>query len=575
MVSWKHGFMIHASMTTRRQHNSPHSRYRSIINFRAGRMMGRPPKLPLNIELLRRLAREKGGECLSSTYTGVLDTYDWRCNTCGREWRARAAGLVYHGYFCGSCAQKRRWEQDANRVRIADAQSLARSKGGLFLSGEFRSSQENYLWRCRCGHEWMTSYSDVKVGHWCPECGKKKIGEALSYTREEINALAQSLGGELIDMNYKGGHVSHLFRCANGHEFKKRPQNLTRTNHLARSWCPKCSRRLNISEEICRAILETAFGRRFPNTFPGEWLQNSRSRKMQLDGYCADLQLAFEYQGEQHFEEVALFNNQLTLDDRIKDDILKAWLCQEHGIKLVCIPYFGKLDVPVADLIQHVASAFADARAELPPVDSEVVLRVLAREFIEPMRHLAEVAGAKGGQALSTTYLGMNAKYRWKCERGHEWDAVASSVKSGRWCPTCAGKQPRTIEQMHALAASRGGRCLSTEYHARRPLHWECGDCRHQWKARAEQIVQKGTWCPNCAISKPRQKARVALLKLLHSRRLASVTEFTGSRDPITIACASGHQRTFREARELRRYLLEQGGVQCKRCTRDSYPVTG
>lgn len=44
-------------------------------------------------------------------------------------------------------------------------------------------------------------------------------------------------------------------------------------------------------------------------------------------------------------------------------------------------------------------------------------------------------------------------------------------------------RERHTLEEMRALAAARGGRCLSTEYvNTSTHLLWECAN-GHQWKA--------------------------------------------------------------------------------------------
>lgn len=56
----------------------------------------------------------------------------------------------------------------------------------------------------------------------------------------------------------------------------------------------------------------------------------------------------------------------------------------------------------------------------------------------------------------------------------------------------------RTIEDMRALAAGRGGACVSTKYEdAHTKLLWQCAD-DHQWWAKPNAVASAGSWCPIC-----------------------------------------------------------------------------
>jgi hypothetical protein len=54
-----------------------------------------------------------------------------------------------------------------------------------------------------------------------------------------------------------------------------------------------------------------------------------------MDIFIFDMNLAFEYQGEQHFQPIYFgnFNRQLERDEE------KKKLCKENSITLICIPY--------------------------------------------------------------------------------------------------------------------------------------------------------------------------------------------------------------------------------------------
>jgi hypothetical protein len=117
------------------------------------------------------------------------------------------------------------------------------------------------------------------------------------------------------------------------------------------------------------------------------------------------------------------------------------------------------------------------------------------RDSIERMERLAE---RRGGRCLSREYVNSKSKLQWQCEKGHCWRAVPVSVKRGSWCPACAGNQKLTLEQFQSLAASKGGRCLSSRYiNKASPLRWQCA-LGHRWHAQPGK-VKRGTWCAKCA----------------------------------------------------------------------------
>ena len=47
-------------------------------------------------------------------------------------------------------------------------------------------------------------------------------------------------------------------------------------------------------------------------------------------------------------------------------------------------------------------------------------------------------AKGRGGELISTVYIGYNKKYKWKCSCGNIWEANWNRVKNkGSWCPKC------------------------------------------------------------------------------------------------------------------------------------------
>lgn len=160
------------------------------------------------------------------------------------------------------------------------------------------------------------------------------------------------------------------------------------------------------------------------------------------------------------------------------------------------------------------------------------------------IKEVQAVAQDRGGICLSDKYLGNNVKLRWQCKQDHIWEATPGNIKSGKWCPVCAGVQAHTIDKMYRLAKVRGGRCLSTSYiNRRQPLLWEC-DKGHTWESPADRIIS-GRWCPVCGVIK-RSDVRRGNIKeiqgIVEERGGKCVSkEYKNSNSSLLWECAQGH----------------------------------
>ena len=50
----------------------------------------------------------------------------------------------------------------------------------------------------------------------------------------------------------------------------------------------------------------------------------------------------------------------------------------------------------------------------------------------------AKIAKQRDGKCLSDEYINAHTKLKWKCSKGHIWEAIPDSVKRGSWCSECA-----------------------------------------------------------------------------------------------------------------------------------------
>ena len=157
---------------------------------------------------------------------------------------------------------------------------------------------------------------------------------------------------------------------------------------------------------------------------------------------------------------------------------------------------------------------------------------------IEEMRTIAR---ERGGECLSTEYVNSQTKLRWRCENKHEWEATPGSVRSGKWCARCADRVRLTIEEMQAIAAEHGGKCLSTEYKgAHSNLLWRCEN-KHEWEATPASIKNQGSWCRQCAGKAPLSLEEMRSIAKERGGECLS-KEYVNLKTKLRWRCAYGHE---------------------------------
>ena len=148
------------------------------------------------LEECRFLARNHGGECLSTTYEGNKAKILWRCSN-GHEWKTNS-NHIKSGKWCPYCAGKRFWSpgKSHKEAGLEQCQAAAQKQGGECLSTVYMGTVSKLRWRCLEGHEWESTPRDVKHGYWCPFCSKSKIWAPGLHESEARLAVCKSLAIE-------------------------------------------------------------------------------------------------------------------------------------------------------------------------------------------------------------------------------------------------------------------------------------------------------------------------------------------------------------------------------------------
>lgn len=362
------------------------------------------------------------------------------------------------------------------------------SKGGEILDPRPVVKNDRVMVRCKEGHEWdVTVGSLLSLHTWCPRCAGN-----FQRTLEELDAIVQSRGGVLKTREYRGVDGSYDFECNLGHSFTNMFKKVEKGQ-----WCPICSKGSK-SEEIARTTLEQLFGKKFPKKKP-KWLKNSRGFQMELDGFCEDLRIAFEYQGIQHFKQDHWGTD---TEQRKTDDYLKRLLCTERNILLIELTYQDEyIDFP--RLIEKQLKA---AKFSVEGIDFKAKID-FSKAYIrnDRLEELRDLLADKQIQLLSNAWIGTNQKYEMKCLIcGHRWKALGNSFFNSRGatgCDYCSRREPANKQDINALieyAAAHNGILVSTEYVRRNHTYlWECAD-GHQFEANFNNLKFRNQFCPFC-----------------------------------------------------------------------------
>jgi hypothetical protein len=154
----------------------------------------------------------------------------------------------------------------------------------------------------------------------------------------------------------------------------------------------------------------------------------------------------------------------------------------------------------------------------------------------------------RGGECLSKEYFSASKRLWFRCDNGHEWETQSSNIRNGgNWCPYCANKVPHTLELIQQIAVSRGGQCLSSEYkNANRKLRWRCSK-GHEWEATASSVKNRETWCSICGYDKVASALSLDLeeMQVLAQERGGKClsTEYPrGRKKKIRWRCVEGHE---------------------------------
>lgn len=272
-------------------------------------------------------------EILSKVYVNSGSHLYLKCRRCKTLWNA-----TWHNINSGSGCPK------CGYIRAGKTKRLSRKNIKIKLEKKniqlLKLDGNNFHCKCGvCDVTWKATRQVLYKG--CPHCGRNKQANTQSLTLIELRKRAKILCPDITipDQPYKNNLQLLAVQCRKCNHSWNSPwtslqRNLSRCSICFPQW---------IKEEQVRTIIERLTGWKFPTVSPA-----NSPIDMELDGYNAKHQVAFEYQGEWHYQPHWSYNSKpkalgeaALIRQKLRDE-KKRLRCHRTGILLIRVPYFKR-----------------------------------------------------------------------------------------------------------------------------------------------------------------------------------------------------------------------------------------
>lgn len=150
-----------------------------------------------------------------------------------------------------------------------------------------------------------------------------------------------------------------------------------------------------------------------------------------------------------------------------------------------------------------------------------------------------------------------------RCDKGHEWLAMSSTIIRGGWCYFCAGRGNKLQEAIE-FAKKYEGQCLSKDFDYHEKLKWKCKN-GHEWDERLVDLKSSKRFCSYCLGHKTHEDEVKRIAKKRGGIYLGLAR---GCRSKFRLQCKRGHCFSMRGC-----YLI--GNCWCPQCKKqDSWNIS-
>lgn len=403
-------------------------------------------------------------------FSGTHQRVWWICSR-GHEWQSSIKNRV-SGSGCPYCTGQRaiRGETDlattnpelAAEWNFEKNRKLKNNQGhDLYPYNISAGSHQIVWWIGKCGHEWDMPISDrtgKQLG--CPYCSGHRLGigiNDLSTTNPELAAeWNYDKNGDLTPRDVTAGlNTIVWWKCEKGHEWKA---SLCNRSARKGTGCPYCSGRyaekgvndlLTLSPELSKEWHPCKNGELKPsdvktNTNTKVWWKCSKGHEWQATianrsngrgcPYCSNKMVLLG------FNDLATTNPYLALEWNYKKngELTPRDVVDGSNKKVWWICKLGhEWESQVKDRSSGRGCPFCSNKKVLEGFND------LATK--NPKLALEWNYEKNGVLTPKEVVFGSHKKVWWKCNNGHEWEAVIYFRTKGVGCPICSNNAPKSV----------------------------------------------------------------------------------------------------------------------------------
>jgi hypothetical protein len=389
-------------------------------------------------------------------------------------------------------------------------------------------SKRKVWWKCDKGHDYTATVNNRKSGWGCPHCSgrypSKEYNLAVKYP-DLMKEWHPIKNNELTPYDVvPGSHEKVWWICPYGHEWL----STVGSRALRGRGCPSCHPSTSRIEIRLFCELKTIF----EDVKWGEEIGGD-----ECDVYLPKYGVGVEIDGYWHrgrVEKDRQKGNRLLKKGvevfRIRDNRLRK-VSQTDIFYRKSEPHYSVIERILNHLTKNIVFKQEDqlkitTYLKLQGLQNKQEYKKLISILPKPLPdkslthlypRLAKEWNYEKNTPLEPNMFtpGSNKKVWWKCEKGHEWEAIINSRKDGRNCPYCAGKKaskeynlaikyPELSKQWH-ITKNKELTPYDVTPGSNEKVWWTC-DQGHEWKATVKNRALLGSGCRKCYHERRRPK---------------------------------------------------------------------